>query len=313
MNNKIHNLARGVILTGFTLLVFKLLVTQDLFNYIAPKMQPFFYFTLIVLFILSYVQFKRKNEDEETHCDCTHNHSYSKSFKRSFVMYSLFILPIFSGFLFSDHTLGSEMAKKKGFKYDLSASQSETPKNIDDSDEQTKIDSETIESNEETDINISNENNKNNATGLSGVITPKELYPDRYKKMIQTKNLILTDDNYIGTINLLEEEPKTFKNKSITLNGFVFREDTFDSNQIVVGRMGVSCCVADSGIFGLMIKGGDFNAFPTDTWVKVHGILEVSQYKGWTLPMVKLKSIEKIDKPTQPYVYKEIDYSSLPN
>ncbi|KGX84617.1 TIGR03943 family putative permease subunit [Pontibacillus marinus] len=317
MNQKTHMLFRSVILTGFTLLVFKLLVTQDLFNYIAPKMQPFFYFTLIVLFILSYVQFSRKNQKEEdTHCNCNHEHSYTKSFKKSFLVYGLFILPIFSGFLYSDHTLGSEMAKKKGFKYEIASDSNETPDNPENLNNQSETKPKMEEEKEiENTNNTSQENNSQNdqGTNLNGILTPKKLYPERYKKMLQTDRFHLSADNYIGTINILEEEPNTFKGKSIKFNGFIFREDSFNSNQIVVGRMGVSCCVADAGIFGLMVKGSDFSSFPTDSWVEVTGTIIVKKYKGWSLPMVKMKSIKKIKKPTQPYVYENIDFNNLPN
>ncbi|KGP71709.1 TIGR03943 family putative permease subunit [Pontibacillus yanchengensis] len=292
MKSRLHLHIRSIILTGFTLLIFKLVVSGDLYNFISPKMLPYFYFTLIVLFILGYVQHTRKNQDEqEIHCDCNHEHSYSSSYVKSLVIYSLFIIPIFTGLFFSNHTLGSAMADKKGFKYESKADSSS-------SNEQN------------SDGNAESEDDY--AIDESAVITPKELYPDLYQTLLSSETISLEPDQYIGTINLIEEEPHSFKGKEIMVKGFVYREPTFDANRIVIGRFGVSCCVADAGIYGIMAEGKDFSSYESDSWVEVTGTLNVAHFKGWDLPLIEVTSIKNIQEPKKAYVYENIDYSNVP-
>lgn len=306
MNTKTHVLIRGIILTGFTLLVFKLLVTQNLLNYIAPKMMPFFYFTFLVLFVLSWVQFNRKDNTEEgegVHCNCNHEESYSRSYRKAFITYSLFIVPLFIGFLFSDHTLGSAMAEKKGFKYELEKDTAPISNKVTLVEDSTQgLPSESDENNYDTSEDAED----------FGIVTPKDLYPDYYKEMLGQDKIRVNADNHISTINLLEQEPDKFLDKTITLTGFIYREESFDKNRIVVGRFGVSCCVADAGIFGLLVEGEDLSVHPTDSWVQVTGTLSSVDFNGWELPMIKLSSIKSVQKPKQAYVYEEIDYSKLP-
>lgn len=59
---------RGIFLIGFALLMFKLILTEQMVYFIAPKMMPFIYFSSITFFLLGVVQIWRssiKVEDGE--------------------------------------------------------------------------------------------------------------------------------------------------------------------------------------------------------------------------------------------------------
>ncbi|PGA90082.1 TIGR03943 family putative permease subunit, partial [Bacillus toyonensis] len=47
----------------------------------------------------------------------------------------------------------------------------------------------------------------------------------------------------------------------------------------------------------------DVKKFPEETWVKVTDLLAKTTYKGTLFPLVKVSKVEKINKPTDPYVY----------
>ena len=99
-------LLRGIILLGFALLTFKLLITNTIGYLIAPKMNPFMYFTAGTLLVLSiYYILSATSEKDQFVCQCDH-HRPSKSRLKSFIYYTVFIFPILSGFLFFDHTIG---------------------------------------------------------------------------------------------------------------------------------------------------------------------------------------------------------------
>lgn len=64
-NFSFHHLIRGIILIGFMLLLFKLLLTGNITLLIAPKMIRFIYFTLFVLLILGVLLIIRGTSDHK--------------------------------------------------------------------------------------------------------------------------------------------------------------------------------------------------------------------------------------------------------
>lgn len=293
MNRQAHQFFRSIILFGFFLFLLKVILTGDIQKFIAPRMMPYMYFTLIVLVILAIIQyFKSGFEVDDNDCGCGHDHDYSASRLRSAAIYSLFIIPILTGMMFSDHILGSSAAANKGFKYEMRSAS--TKEDID-----SQAEGETNTASPENNVILQN----------PGVLTPKDLYPDLYTELKQQDSIKLHEDNYIGTISLLEDGMDEFVGKEITTHGFVFREPEFPSDQMVVGRFGISCCVADGGIYGILIQSDDLDQYKNDTWVEVTGVLEKVEFNGWALPLIIPTNINLIDVPEEPYVYEELEYA----
>ncbi|MFC7061894.1 TIGR03943 family putative permease subunit [Halobacillus seohaensis] len=288
MTKDSHSFIRSVILLGFGLFIIKLLISGDIQKFIAPRMMPYMYFALCVIAILAMIQFfKSDPSDGEHSCDCGHNSEYSSSKGRSLLIYLLFIVPIFSGMLFSDHVLGSSQAAKKGFKYELRS---------------TSTDDEFNKANAEDTDELLND---------PAIITTKERYPQLHSTLKKSNTLLLNEDNYIGAISLMEDQINDYVGKEIKVKGFVFREGSFPEDRIVVGRFGISCCVADGGIYGLLIQanGQDFTNYKDDTWVEVTGEVKKIQHNNWELPMIEPTKIKKIDVPDEPYVYEEFEFA----
>src|SRR4051812_18237401 len=107
-----HHLIRGIILIGFMLLLFKLLLTNHITLLIAPKMIRFIYFTLFIFLTLGVLLIIRGTSEkkQDYHCDCDGEHSYPTSIGKSLLLYLLFIIPITTGFLFANNVLDSSMA-----------------------------------------------------------------------------------------------------------------------------------------------------------------------------------------------------------
>ena len=72
-----HILLRGIILLGFFLLVFKLMLTGNIQNFIAPKMIPLSYFSIVILLVLGVIQVWRSNSKNkvELYCNCGFDHN----------------------------------------------------------------------------------------------------------------------------------------------------------------------------------------------------------------------------------------------
>ena len=73
-------------------------------------------------------------------------------------------------------------------------------------------------------------------------------------------------------------------------------------NQIIVARFGITCCVADASVYGMMAK-GEVASLPKDKWVQVTGKIDQTQYNGETIPVIKINQLSKITAPQQPYVF----------
>ena len=57
-----HCYIRGIILIGLAMLLFKLLVTGNIYNFIAPKMIEFTYIAFVVILILVLYKFGEMEE-----------------------------------------------------------------------------------------------------------------------------------------------------------------------------------------------------------------------------------------------------------
>ncbi|UOQ45751.1 TIGR03943 family protein [Halobacillus salinarum] len=293
MKQSTHLFIQRIVLLGFTFLIFKLMVTGNIYNYVSPKMFPYVYFSFFVLALLCFMQFLRtKEEHEEENCDCGHDHAPTGSPLKVLLVYSLFLVPIFTGLLFSDHTLGTTIAQKKEFKYEASGSQN-------------------------TDSSINNSQSTGKSAGKqqldeSGIITEQQLHPELYQQMSSENSITLTTENYMGAISILEENPAKFRGKKITIDGFVYREKEFPDTRIVLGRFGVTCCIADASLYGLMAEGDNLQSLKTDSWLQITGTLNEAVINDWSLPLIEIDSVKEMNKPSKAYVYENIDYSKLP-
>ena len=65
----------------------------------------------------------------------------------------------------------------------------------------------------------------------------------------------MNDEFYVPIINILSDNLSSMIGKTITTKGFVYREQNFFQDEIVIARFSVVCCVADASVYGIMAKG----------------------------------------------------------
>lgn len=112
---KRHYWVRSLIVTGFTLLLAKLIVTERLGHYLAPRLHMFSYVTLGILVILTFVSIRQALSGTNGYeCDCEDAHQVPRSLGRSLFVYGMFVLPLAMGFLMPEQILGSDAAEKRG-------------------------------------------------------------------------------------------------------------------------------------------------------------------------------------------------------
>ncbi|CUB10963.1 hypothetical protein BN2127_JRS1_02749 [Bacillus cereus] len=123
------------------------------------------------------------------------------------------------------------------------------------------------------------------------------------KSMLRQRKIQVEDKNYVQTMNIIGQDVYGFKGKEITFAGFIYKEKDVTGNKAVVARYGITCCIADASVWGMIVTGKDVEKISEETWVKVTGILDKTTYKRTLFPLVKISKVEKINKPIDPYVY----------
>ncbi|MBW8348346.1 TIGR03943 family protein [Bacillus sp. IITD106] len=322
-----HVYLRGIILIGFFLLLFKLIVTGNIQSFIAPKMVPFSYFSIAVLLILGVIQIWRsgsKNK-EELYCNCGFDHHQNGSPLQSILIYSIFLLPVLTGLLFPITTLDSSVAAKRGIKYgsglytqppdmntDNSSDLSLAEEYLDDpegymTDLDKRIESESKDGVEGSDLGNGNEDGNGglgtNTDGSDVRIMTTEDQEKLKNELLHSEKVVVDDDQYLAILNILHENPSLFIGKEIEIVGFVYKEPDFEKDQFVVARFGVSCCIADASVYGIISTIEKPDHIEEDQWVRASGTITTTTMNDWELPFLQITNIEKIDEPENPYVY----------
>jgi len=124
-------------------------------------------------------------------------------------------------------------------------------------------------------------------------------------KYIAQSSIVINDENYLEVMEAIYDYPNEFEGKEIEFTGFVYNDPNHANSQFVF-RFGIMHCIADSGVFGLLTT-GNTNHYENNTWVRVKGKISNHYHKelNQVLPTLEVQSFIKVDKPENPYVYKE--------
>ncbi|PGV94571.1 TIGR03943 family protein [Bacillus cereus] len=280
-----HRYIRGIILIGLAMLLFKLLVTGNIYNFIAPKMIKFTYIAFVVILIFGIVQVWGDGREKQHDYNCCKHHTTSKSGIKSFFVYVLFVVPIVSAFLLGSVTIDGSLAGKRGMNQSVQARSLERNEK---EGKQVKFD--------EREVLVDSEETSNLATTYK---TEEQVI----KSMLGQRKLQVKDKDYVQTMNVIGQNVNWFKGKEITFLGFIYKDKDVRGNKAVVARYGITCCIADASVWGMIVTGQNVEKIPEETWVKITGLLDETTYKGTVFTLVKVNKIEKINKPNEPYVY----------
>ncbi|MDI4646053.1 TIGR03943 family putative permease subunit [Cohnella hashimotonis] len=116
----------------------------------------------------------------------------------------------------------------------------------------------------------------------------------------------LNDTNYLKGMEVLYNYADEFADKTITFDGFAYKGDEVGASSYFVFRFGFIHCVADSGVFGMLVQMPAGTKLSDDDWLRVTGKLTREYYQPFKqmIPVLKVKEWARIDKPDDPYVYR---------
>lgn len=112
------------------------------------------------------------------------------------------------------------------------------------------------------------------------------------------------DRNLLDWLRVFGNSPDLteFEGQDISVIGFIYRDARFrETDQFMVVRFTLSCCVADARPLGLVVQSSA--TLTQDTWVKVTGKVSIQTVDGVDTPVIMADSIEVTAEPEQPYLY----------
>lgn len=290
---------KAILLGLFTLFFTNLHITGDITKYINPKYDFMSKIAAVFFLVLFLIQLSRIWQKKHIHHVCSHGCSHDHgndywSLKRV-VGYSIVAFPIITGFTLSPATLDSSIAANKGFLL----SQGSNEEKVDSSDKDSLMeDAESLVEKENIDIYSSEHIPLPNNNYLS-----EEEYNDKFRLLQESETIQMTDDMFSSYYGEINENPQPYVGKTIKMSGFVFKEDGFTNNQLVISRFLITHCIADASIIGFLAEFQGAETIEEDTWIEIEGVIDIGTYGGYELPIIKVTSLNVVDEPSEPYIY----------
>ncbi|WP_445491008.1 TIGR03943 family putative permease subunit [Niallia sp. 03133] len=120
---------------------------------------------------------------------------------------------------------------------------------------------------------------------------------------VQLKNkIIITDQNFFQVMNHLNTSLDSAAGTEIEINGFVYREKNFSVQEAVIARQVMTHCIADTSIFGYLVK-GEVQSLKTGGWYHISGTIEKEEKDGEIMPVLHMKRASAIEEPLNPFLY----------
>ncbi|WP_219837375.1 TIGR03943 family putative permease subunit [Paenibacillus sp. R14(2021)] len=224
--------------------------------------------------------------DHHHHHDHSHNHdhlghSHEQPIRwKRYVGYAILIFPLVTGFFLPVQTLDSSFVKAKGFSF--------------------------------PDFNVSPDNPgfhqflKPDTSVFYGKQGYAKVSKTELNEFLAMKDVNLTDVNYLRGLESLYNFPDAFIGRTVSFDGFIYKGEQVEGNHYFVFRFGFIHCVADSGVFGMLVDFSKATPLQDDQWVHVSGKLNWEFYQPFkqNLPVLEVQSWAAIAKPKDPYVYR---------
>lgn len=119
------------------------------------------------------------------------------------------------------------------------------------------------------------------------------------------EDVILTEKNYISSLQKITNNIEVYKGKNIEMVGFVYHDkESFKESEKFILRYGITCCIADAFPYGVMGNSEQLKDLKDNTWVKIEGEI-VNLLELYNQPIIEINNIEIIKEPDNPYVYLE--------
>lgn len=277
----LDSLIKILILCGFSLFYFRLVVNNEIIKYVHPRIVPFVVLGMIAMFIIALFLMG----------DIFHN----KKKKIKFKNYVIFVIPLIMIFLMNSTNVKSTTITSN----DINAN---TGSNI------------TSNSNLNN-VSTNNTNQDNNSKSKSTSINSTfDLYGGKTESdgqgTVEKKRLDIKDNvievnakNFVFSLDEILGNVDKYDGKEIQISGFVYKNKDLKENECIIGRFMMVCCAADIQIAGIRCKSNNLESYDSDTWIKIKGKIKKDTFEGDVDPIIVVENIEKDLNPDTSYVY----------
>ncbi len=135
-----------------------------------------------------------------------------------------------------------------------------------------------------------------------GVTTNLAVAADRNS---DTLSVVPAERNLLDWVRLISAnpDPGALNGEEADVVGFVYRDPRFASDQFMVARFTITCCVADALAIGVVVSADEAAEYPPDTWVRVRGTFQEGYLDEAAVPVLMADEITPVQPPEQPYLY----------
>lgn len=120
----------------------------------------------------------------------------------------------------------------------------------------------------------------------------------------QTFNVAPEQRNVLDWVRAFNSaDPATFEGQPADLIGFMYVEPSFGTNQFMVARFAISCCVADATAIGVPVVWDQMPTLKQGEWLEVKGSFSVADFQGSQMAVLQATSVDQVDQPEHPYLY----------
>ena len=309
--------ARSLILLGFSVMLYMMHFTGKIYLFINPKYIMLSQAAAFIFLILFFIQITRvwtvdsSNGHDDCHngdaccsADYSHHHDHGTTpfSLKKLLSYSIILLPLLTGFLLPAKVLDASIANKKGAMLSIAGSSKNSADN-----KQNPNGTQTEQDMDRNDLQTDQEDYipaDDNAiiTGYENEKSEEEY--DKLMKQLENSSSIDFNDSIFSTYyEEISSNIDKYQGRNVSMKGFVYKEEGFSENQLVVSRFLVTHCVADASIIGFLSEFPDAAKIKKDTWIKIEGVIETGSYLDTPIPLLRVSKWEEIEEPEVPYLY----------
>ncbi|WP_391206799.1 TIGR03943 family putative permease subunit [Psychrobacillus sp. L4] len=271
------------ILLGFSFLFLHLHASGNISKYINLKYSMFSFLAIFIFFFFMLIQMYftlkdgKNEEDLGPICDCGIDHSKEGKKWKSWLGYPIFLFPILTALFLPVATLDSNIVAAKGFNFEV------------------------YNGKDEYGVHQFLEPDSSVFYGEGGY---DEINEEALGKYANKDSVILDDKDYLYGMETIYKNPGYFTGKTIGFRGFTYVDK--ETGDVFLFRFGIIHCVADSGVFGMLLELPKGTTFQNDDWIDVEGTMDTIYYQPFkkTIPILKVDKVKKITEPEEPYVYR---------
>ena len=112
---------------------------------------------------------------------------------------------------------------------------------------------------------------------------------DKSGKTNPTLNMSLLD---------IARRMKQMDGRRVITEGLVYRPDIMPENYLTLFRFAIFCCAADALPVWVFVEKAGVEAFDDENWIRVDGTVQIVNFNGTDVPVIKADSIMKMPAPS---------------